>query len=293
MTGYAQVRRTLGQGEISVTVRTVNHRALDLHLHLPPALQPLENKLRSAAKGVISRGHVQVSVTLAGQMAAKPPEVNEALAEAYIRAYRDLSVKFNLPGEPDLNAALRLPGAFAEQRDADRDSELEATVLQVLEEAFQALNEVRIWEGGELAQEIGGFNASLARRVKRMMELREAAVPAFQSRLAERLAELLKGAPGLEPQRLAQEAALLADRSDVSEELARLRIHSRRLEELLEEGGEAGKKLDFVLQEINREANTVLSKSSGIGEPGREITELALEVKADIERMREQALNLE
>jgi uncharacterized protein (TIGR00255 family) len=125
-----------------------------------------------------------------------------------------------------------------------------------------------------------------------MAAIRETAVPAFQKRLRDRLAELLNGA-GLEPQRLAQEAAVLADRSDIAEELVRLETHAGVLRQILAGGGEVGKRMDFLLQEMNREANTVLSKTGGVGELGLTITELALAAKAEIDKIREQSLNLE
>jgi uncharacterized protein (TIGR00255 family) len=125
-----------------------------------------------------------------------------------------------------------------------------------------------------------------------MQRIRAGAIPAFQKRLLERLQELL-GNVNLDPQRLAQEAALAADRSDIGEEISRLQIHSRQLDEILASGGEVGKRLDFLLQELNRETNTVLSKTSGLGDLGLRITELALAAKAAIEKIREQALNLE
>jgi uncharacterized protein (TIGR00255 family) len=128
--------------------------------------------------------------------------------------------------------------------------------------------------------------------VTRMEKIRSKATAAFQKRLKERLSDLLRGA-GIEPQRLAQEAALLADRSDISEELIRLKTHAGQLEELLDNGGETGKKLDFLLQEMNREANTVLSKTGGLGELGLTITDLALAAKAEIDKIREQSLNIE
>jgi uncharacterized protein (TIGR00255 family) len=135
-------------------------------------------------------------------------------------------------------------------------------------------------------------NCQLAAAAAQMEALREGAAGQFQKRLQERLQELLKGAQ-IDPQRLAQEAAILADRSDISEELARLKIHSGQLAALLEAGGETGKKLDFLLQEMNRESNTILSKTSGAGEAGLKITELALAAKTAIEKIREQSLNLE
>jgi uncharacterized protein (TIGR00255 family) len=125
-----------------------------------------------------------------------------------------------------------------------------------------------------------------------MEEIRAGAVAAFQKRLREKLADLLRGA-GIEPQRLAQEAAILADRSDIAEELMRLRTHAAQLETMLKGEGEIGKRLDFLLQEMNRESNTVLSKTGGLGDLGLTITELALSAKSEIDKIREQSLNLE
>ena len=128
--------------------------------------------------------------------------------------------------------------------------------------------------------------------VTRMDEIRAGAVPAFQKRLSEKLADLLRGV-SVDPQRLAQEAAILADRSDISEELTRLRTHAGHLDGILSGGGEAGKRLDFLLQEMNREANTILSKTGGLGDLGLTMTDLALAAKAEIDKIREQSLNLE
>jgi uncharacterized protein (TIGR00255 family) len=124
-----------------------------------------------------------------------------------------------------------------------------------------------------------------------MEEIRTGAVPAFQKRLVDRLGDLLNSA--IDPQRLAQEAAILADRSDIAEELVRLRTHTAHLEAMLAAGGEVGKRLDFLLQEMNRESNTVLSKTGGIGDLGLALTDLALAAKSDIDKIREQSLNLE
>jgi uncharacterized protein (TIGR00255 family) len=165
-------------------------------------------------------------------------------------------------------------------------------ILDALTEALTELNEFRSREGAAIAEEMQIHNKQVAACADSIEKIRSTAVSTFQARLNERLAELLKGVQ-IEPQRLAQEAAILVDRSDVGEELARLRIHSNQLAQLLDSGGEVGKKLDFLLQEMNREANTILSKTSGIGEIGLKITDLALGCKASIEKIREQSLNLE
>ena len=159
-------------------------------------------------------------------------------------------------------------------------------------ERSSELNAFRAREGAEIGAEMRTHNARVAAVAEEMERIRVGAAGAFQARLSERLKELLKGAQ-IDPQRLAQEAAILADRSDIGEELARLKIHSAQLAALLEAGGEVGKKLDFLLQEMNRETNTILSKTNGAGEAGLKITELALEAKAAIEKIREQSLNLE
>ncbi len=174
----------------------------------------------------------------------------------------------------------------------ESDPAVENSLIAVFEEALANLNQFRAREGAELGALVREHNHSIAESAKEMEALRQRVVPAFQTRLTEKLSELLRNST-LDPQRVAQEAAILADRSDIGEEISRLQIHARQLDEILDAGGEVGKKLDFLLQEMNRESNTILSKTSGVGELGLRITELALAAKAGIEKIREQALNLE
>ncbi len=180
----------------------------------------------------------------------------------------------------------------ASDSDQEPDAAAEGAIVAVLEEALDILNRFRSREGAELAAFIRTHNRTISESTVEMEEIRGRALAAFQNRLAERLQEVLKNT-ALDPQRVVQEAALLADRSDIGEEIARLKIHSNQLDEILAGGGEVGKKLDFLLQEMNRESNTILSKTNGIGEVGLRITDLALAAKAAIEKIREQALNLE
>lgn len=291
MTGYARARRARGEGEVTVSVKSLNHRALDLHVHLPPELEVFENAVRVALKRWLRRGHVQVQVRLSGGGAGSPVMLNQRLLESYLATFRQAALAHCLTGEPDLNAALQAPGMF-QSAEAEPDPETESALLAALEEALQALDEFRRREGAEIATEMRAWVQGIQGHVTRMGELRERALPAFEARLRERLAQLLANVP-LDPQRLAQEAAFLADHSDISEELTRLKVHAGELEGLLEAGGEIGKKLDFLLQEMQREANTVLAKAAGAGEPGLAITELALAARSEIERIREQAGNLE
>jgi uncharacterized protein (TIGR00255 family) len=291
MTGYARARRALGEGEITVSVKSLNHRALDVHVHLAPELEALENLVRAAVKQRLRRGHVQVQVRLSGAARTLAVVVNQRLLDAYLAAHRQAALAHCLVGEPDLNAALQVPGMF-EAAEAESRLEIEAALREVLDEALEALDEFRRREGAEIAAVIGASNRAIRDHVARMEEIRARALPAFQARLQERLAQLLGNVP-LDPQRLTQEAAILADRSDISEELTRLRVHAAEVAALLEAAGEVGKKLDFLLQEMQRETNTVLAKAAGAGDPGLAITELALAARVEIERIREQAGNLE
>jgi uncharacterized protein (TIGR00255 family) len=292
MTGFARVRKTVAEGEVVFSLKSVNHRALDLHFHMPAELDALESDVRAVLKNGLARGHVQVHVALARTSAPETAPVNWALLDTYMRAFSQASEKYQLDGCPDLNSALRLPGMFGGTEDEDLTADLSQAVLAAAAEAVTALNIVREREGLATADEMRQRCLNISVLVTRMEEIRESAVPVFHKRLKEKLGDLLKGF-AMDPQRLAQEAALLADRSDISEELVRLKTHAAQLTAILDSSGEVGKKLDFLLQEMNREANTVLSKTGGLGDIGLTITELALAAKSEIDKIREQSLNLE
>ena len=294
MTGFARARRSLGDGELVVSVKTLNHRSLDVHVHAPSAADPFENAVRALVKARLARGHVEVRISLPpAAVEGNAAKLDRTLLEDYLRAFSQAAAEHGLDTKPDLNAAMRIPGMFGE---AAEGSELpagtEAVMLETLGAALDELNEFRAREGAEIAQEMSGHNTRLVALAGEMETIRAGAQDVFQNRLAERLKDLLKGVQ-IDPQRLAQEAAVLADRSDIGEELARLKIHAGQLAGLLDAGGESGKKIDFLLQEMNRETNTILSKTSGAGEIGLKITDLGLAAKAAIEKIREQSLNLE
>lgn len=292
MTGFARVQKTTPHGDITLSLKSVNHRGLDLHFHLGAELDWLEPALRSALKKAILRGHVDVRCSLARPGDGVAGGLNLPLVRSYVAAFRRAAAEEQIEAQPDLNRILALPGALSTSEPAAPDAAAEQAMLAALDEAVEMLNQFRAREGAELADFIREQNALLRSGSEEMQRIRAGAVPAFHKRLLERLQELL-GSSNVDPQRLAQEAALLADRSDIGEEIARLQIHSRQLDDILDSGGEVGKRLDFLLQELNRESNTILSKTSGLGDLGLRITELALASKAAIEKIREQALNLE
>lgn len=292
MTGFARTRRPLGDGELAVSVKGVNHRGLDLHLQAPSALDPYEAAIRARVKAAVVRGHVEIRVSLPKSAAGSGLALNREALREYLRIFQEESEALGLSAKPDLSAAFRMPGVLGEGSDAAVPEGMEAVLLEALDAALTEFNAFRSREGAELAAELSVHNGQVAAAALEMEQLRWGATEAFQNRLAERLKELLAGAQ-VEPQRLAQEAAILAERSDIGEELARLKIHSGQLAVLIDAGGEVGKKLDFLLQEMNRETNTILSKTSGARDAVMKISSLALAVKASIEKIREQSLNLE
>lgn len=291
MTGFARHRYLSQWGEMTFTLKSVNHRSLDVHLHLPPDLEIYDNTLRAVAKRKISRGHLDFRISWMRTAGPAPLRLNLALLDAYLEAFRQARERSGLSAEPDLNAALRIPGVLADV-EAEPDPALADALTQEAEQALDRLNAVRETEGEALAALIGQANSRVVAHAAELASLRRRATAFFQQRLRERLAALLEGA-AIEPQRLVQEAAILADRSDIDEEIQRLQIHAAQLADLLRQGGEVGKRLDFLLQEMGRETNTILAKSGAAGDLGLQITSLALAVKAEVERMREQALNLE
>jgi uncharacterized protein (TIGR00255 family) len=212
-----------------------------------------------------------------------------------MQAYREASEANGLAYEPDLNAMLRIPGMMTAESGvgAEELAGLDAAVLAEIGPLVEKLNEVRAQEGASLAAELKASMVRLREFAEEMAGLRNGVREAQFERLRGRLVELTEGA-AVSEERLLTEAAVLAEKSDIEEEIVRLRTHVERFVAMLDEGGEVGKRLDFLLQELNREANTMLSKTSGAaGENSLRITELGLEMKAEIERSREQVQNLE
>jgi uncharacterized protein (TIGR00255 family) len=303
MTGYAQARAEHDGRSLRVSVRSVNHRFLDLRVRLPEGYDMFEPALRQLVRDRIRRGHLELTVHMEA-LQESAVQIHREVAAAYLRAAEDLRREFDLSQEPDLIGLLRLPGVIAaagaanapQNNGAAQDDEalqlLSSQVAACVSQALTRLDEMRQAEGDSLAAEMRSLLAAIMEKTAQLEPLVQHSLPAYSQRLKTRIEELL-GAGGLDPARLAQEAALLAERADVSEELARLRSHTAQFAGLLDGAGELGKKLDFLLQEMNREANTLLSKTPGLGEEGLAIAEFGLQIKADIEKLREQVQNVE
>ncbi|HEV2960861.1 MAG TPA: YicC/YloC family endoribonuclease [Candidatus Angelobacter sp.] len=288
MTGYAQVKSQVEDGTLfTLSLKSVNHRFLDPQLRIPTELDGLEIKIRRILKEHLGRGHVDVTLNVE-RRAGEGFALNRELVGGYVSAFRKAAREFGAPGEPDLNVILRIPGALGAGEQLNGN--FEAKVLATLEQAIEKLNAMREEEGR-------GIDAELRRRMQALEEvtgevaqLRGAVSRAYMEKVRTRMQEL---AVSVEEERIVQEAAMLAERSDIQEEIVRLQTHIQHFVGLLDQGGEVGKKLDFLLQELNREANTVLSKTSGIAGEALRITELGLQMKSDIEKCREQVQNIE
>ncbi|HEX8812865.1 MAG TPA: YicC/YloC family endoribonuclease [Terracidiphilus sp.] len=294
MTGYARAQaRVNDQLGYTLSVKSVNHRFLDVQLRLPSGLDALEMELRRALKEHLVRGHIEFTLSVE-RTAQQSAGFNRELVAGYLDAYRAAQQEFSLTGDPDLNTVLRMPGALESnhRNSSDEDSEaLTASVIEQIGPLLQQLKVMRAREGESLEAILSASLDRLAAAVEGVAQLR----PEVEQRYQERLTQRLSAAVGSEfsRQRVLEEVAVLVDRSDIAEELARMTTHIGHFRELLSSGGEAGKKLDFLLQEMNREANTLLSKTGGIGGKGTRITELGLAMKAEIEKAREQIQNLE
>jgi uncharacterized protein (TIGR00255 family) len=294
MTGFARVQvRVHDQLSYTLSVKSVNHRFLDVQLRLPSGLDALEMELRRALKEQLVRGHVELTLSI-DRAAQQTAGYNRELVAGYLAAFSAAREEHGLGGQPDLNAVFRLPGALqADNRgDGGEDSAaLAASVQQEIAPLLDQLKTMRAREGEALEAILHATLDRLAEATEGVAALR----PEIEQRYQERLTQRLEAATGPEfnRQRLLEEVAVLVERSDIAEELARMSTHIGHFRELLTAGGEVGKKLDFLLQEMNREANTLLSKTGGVGGKGTRITELGLAMKSEIEKAREQIQNVE
>src|SRR5579875_715562 len=282
MTGYAASHFEDERFSVSISLKSTNHRFLDLQMRLPAALDSLEPNIRRTLKNHIQRGHIEVTVNLE-RLNEADLRLNRKLLEAYLKTCEALNKEFGFSSQPDLVALLRVPGVVMGGSDLSGDDL--GRVQQVLEkallEAIRRLNEMRQHEGEALARDFESRLAHLQELGVRLNDLSSLMMPAFRERLERRIRELT------------QEVTALALRSDITEEVTRFQSHVRQAACLLQAGQEVGKKLDFLLQEMNREANTILAKTTGVPEAGAEIANCAIEMKVEIEKLREQAQNIE
>ena len=291
MTGYSQVKMNADdQLAFTLSLKAVNHRFLDLHLRLPAEMDPIEMKVRRVLKERLHRGHIEVTLSLERSGGAAF-SVNRDLVGGYLRTFREVAEEFGVSAEPDLNAVLKMPGALNAAESGDAMAAMEKQVTAALEQCIARLNLMREEEGRGAVTELRERMTHLSSATHEVDQLRGKVLKAYHEKVHGRMQELL-GAHA-DPDRILQEAAMLAERSDIQEEIVRMKNHIQHFLSLLDAGGEVGKKLDFLLQEMNREANTLMSKTTGVAGEALRITGLGLAMKSEIEKAREQVQNLE
>ena len=290
MTGFGRADVSTDVCTIGVEARSVNHRHLDLALRLPRSLASLEPRVRRMLSQRLERGRVDLSVQLGPGTGGSLQRVavDIALAREYAERARTLGSTLGLAGEPSLTWVLERSGVVRLEEPELPDAEaLWPTCELALTRAVEALVEQRTIEGAALAAELRALRVELTGHVDAMVARAPAGAARREERLRERIKALIEGA-GVDEARVLTEVAVWAEKSDVAEELARLRSHLEQLAMTLDKGGPVGRPLDFLLQELNREVNTVASKADDL-----ELSQIALAAKGVLEKMREQVQNLE
>lgn len=278
MTGFGSAER---EG-CRVEVRSVNHRFLDIYMRAPSFLNQLEIPFRNILKEKFSRGKIDINVTVSAQAAAVP-EINAEAVRKLYQAFRKLQEDLSIQGELDINTIVGLREMFIE---TGQKIDLEA-ITAIFKEAVEDLFGMRNREGGTLAVELRRMTDSLGTMNEKIRALSGNVVVETRNRFNERLKLLLEGSE-IDGSRILQEAAIIAARLDISEEMARIESHLEQFREILSRGGIIGRKLDFILQELNREVNTIASKSADY-----DTSSLTVEMKTEIEKIREQVQNLQ
>jgi uncharacterized protein (TIGR00255 family) len=290
MTGYARAAGQHGGTGFACEIRSVNARGLDIRMRLAPGLDAIETELRRRIAATLSRGALTVTLTLDQDSSGAELVVNERALETVLMALARLDGRIEAE-PPSLDGILALPGVLDRRetpRDADDEAALHAAILACIDACLAELVAVRRREGAELAAVLSRHIDEIAALADRAERHPSRDRDSIGARLAAQNAELSAAAPTLSEERLAQEALLLATKADIREELDRLAAHVTAARELIAKGGAVGRKLDFLSQEFNREANTLCAKSNAV-----ELTAIGLDLKAVIDQLREQVQNIE
>lgn len=290
MTGFGRGEFSDGKRNVTVEIRTVNHRYCDIAVRMPRRYSFAEDKVRKTIRGKISRGKVDVSILVENITESDVTiRLNEPVADQYIENLNRLKNEFRLDGEISLSLIAQMPEVLKQIPDVEDEEEMTHCILTPVMQAVENLEEMRAAEGRKLAQDLL-MRADLIRELVSRIEVKADDVPReYAKRLRDRIGELLEGSVEIPEDRIMVEAAIFADKCNITEELTRLKSHMGQMKTIItESSGADGKKLDFLVQEMNREANTIGSKANNL-----EITSLMLQIKAEIEKIREQVQNIE
>ena len=288
MTGYGRARETLNKRDITIEVRSVNNRYLDCTVKLPRAFVFAEDAIKSFVQKAVSRGKVDVFVTIDSTAADESVvSVNEDLARGYLDALSALREKFGVKDDITVTALAKFPDVLTVTKAEEDLESIAADICTVLDKALFAYNAMRAVEGGKLAEDIGARATTIENCVGMVEERSPQTVAEYREKLTAKMQEVLAAA-SVDENRILQEAAIYADKIAVDEETVRLRSHVAQLRTMLQSEKPIGKDMDFLVQEFNRECNTIGSKCKDL-----KITETVLRMKAEVEKIREQVQNVE
>ncbi len=288
MTGYGRQKGENERREVQVEIKSVNHRYLDLNVKVPRIYSFLEEPIKTAVSAAVARGKVDIYLSITakegGDAKVSP---NLALAGEYLRALEQVRDTYSLKDDISVMELAHMPDLLTVAREEPDAEEVKTQVLEVLGRALEEYNAMRRTEGERLCEDIARRGQAIGKMVDQVEQRSPQSVEEYRQKIAQRMTEIL-GDSDIAEQRILAEAALFADKVSVTEEVVRLRSHLSQLQKMVQGDAPVGRKLDFLVQELNREANTIGSKANDY-----ELAQIVIEIKAEIEKIREQIQNLE
>ena len=288
MTGYGRAAQTLNGREITVELRSVNNRFLDCSVRLPRAFSYAEDALKQSVKEFVSRGKVDMFVTVnVTEEENVRVSLNRPVLEGYLEALRTIAREYQVREDITATALTRFPDVFVVEKQEEDEKQITADIVSVAKEALRAYDQMRCTEGEALVADLRSRAATILSVVERVEARSPVTVQEYRTRLETRMREVLEST-SIDESRILTEAAIFADRIAVDEETVRLRSHLQQLDGMLNEEKPVGRKLDFLVQEMNREANTIGSKANDVS-----MAQTVVNIKSEIEKIREQIQNIE
>ena len=288
MTGYGRAVETVNGREFTVEIRSVNNRYLDCTVKLPRAVSFAEDAVKQAVKQAVSRGKVDVFITIKSETAEDTSvSLNKSVLEGYLAAMRQMVTEFGVKDDISVSTVSRLPEVFTVEKPEVDEEQLLSDLMSVVQKALAGYDAMRCTEGAALDADLRSRGKTILELVARVEQGNSQTVIDYRARLEAKLKEVL-AATNIDESRILTEAAIFADKVAVDEETVRLRSHLDQMNTMLTNGGAVGRKLDFLLQEMNREANTIGSKCTDV-----RLARIVVDIKAELEKIREQTQNIE
>ncbi|MEQ6375269.1 YicC/YloC family endoribonuclease [Bacillaceae bacterium S4-13-58] len=288
MTGYGRTEVMLDNIQITIEVKTVNHRFLDVSIKMPRFLMFLEDRMKKKIQTFLKRGRVDVFITLEGEGTVdRKLQVDWGLMDQYIQALEKASTRYQLEKKVSLSTLLQIDGVFNVQEQEQGQDEMQQKILEALEQSLHQLQDMRIKEGLNLKNDVIGRLKQIKALGEKIEQRRDLVIEQYRTRILERIRDFIQEELK-DDSRIYQEVALLAEKGDITEEITRLFSHIQQFENTLDAKDAIGRKLDFIVQEMHREVNTIGSKSSDV-----EISQLVVGLKSEVEKVKEQVQNIE